>query len=126
MSKLLNVITDDYGIKWLNPPPLGGTNEGDIKTASVIAQTFAKMHHIRFHDELLDLINPILTIFKHESNWYPAEIHCDRITLLQHLDPAPLGGNQQQAINMAKAIALSRRADFLPSIGISLENNRHP
>lgn len=32
-----------------------------------------------------------------------------------------LGGNQQEATNMAHVIALSTEADCIPSIGISLE-----
>lgn len=94
--------------------------EVDIKVAQVAAKAFAETHKIAYENQLQDLSQPIITVIKHEERWFPAELHSDKLTLLKNLGPLDLGGNQHEAINMANVIAMSRGADSIPSIGISL------
>lgn len=94
--------------------------ETDLKTAQSTAQSFAAVKNVALYKGLLDLQKPIISVYKHNAAWYPAEFHSDKITLLKFLGPLPLGGSQQDAIYYGKNIALDRGVDFMPSIGLSI------
>lgn len=95
--------------------------ETDIKVAQATAILFAKTHNIPYDSDLREPDRPIITVLKREKKWFPAELHTNKITLLTNLGELNLGGKKQQAINMANVIAISKDADFIPSIGISLK-----
>lgn len=101
--------------------------ERDIKIAQATAKLFAETNSIPYDDTLLEPRQPIITVIKHGQDWFPAELHADKVSLLTSFGPLTsfgsmnLGGNQQEATNMANMIASSRRTECIPSIGISLE-----
>lgn len=94
--------------------------ESDIAVAQAAARVFAQSHHIPFHHQVLNLTKPIITVYKYNSNWYPAEFHSNKIRLITGIATVDFSGTQQQAINLARAVALSKSAPFIPSMGISL------
>ena len=94
--------------------------ETDIKVAQATAKLFAETNKIFYDDTLFELSQAIITVVKRQEKWFPAELHADRITVLTSFGPIDLGGSQQEAINMANIIALSRGAASIPSMGISL------
>ena len=96
--------------------------EEDIKVAQVAAKTFADSHHIPYEENILEMDRPLMTVLKIDADWYPAEFHPDKISLLTHYGNVKLGGTQSEAINMAQAIASRKKRDCIPSIGISMEN----
>jgi hypothetical protein len=93
----------------------------DIKIAQVVAKTFAEQNQIQFVPEPLNADRPLITIWKHDSKWYPAECHPRKLTLLQKFCDLDLGGTQEEAAHWADIIAISKNADFLPIIGISVD-----
>lgn len=97
--------------------------ERDFKVAQLAALTFANSHNIPVDLVLKDPHPALLTVLKHGNNWYPAEIHADKLLLLERLGKVELGATQSEAIKLAKVIALSRNADCIPSIGISMAKN---
>lgn len=98
--------------------------ETDKKIAKTTAILFAETHSIPYDDTLRELDRPLITVLKHGKDWYPAELHADKITLLTSFGPMNLGGNLQEATNKANVIALIRRYDCVPSIGISLDKSQ--
>lgn len=98
----------------------------DIKIALAAAKTFAEQNKIPFIALPLKADRPLITIWKHDSKWYPAECHPNKLTLLQKFLDIDLSGTQEDATHWAKIIALTKNADFLPIIGISVdkENKR--
>lgn len=94
--------------------------ESDIKVAQATAKLFAETNNILYDDTSFELSQPIITVMKDGEKWYPAELHPDRITLLLSFNSLDTGGGQQETINTANAIALSRNGDCFPSLGISL------
>ena len=98
--------------------------ETDIKIAQAAAESFAKTKNIPYEDTLLEANQPIITVLKHGQDWFPAELHADKITLLTNLGSLNLGGSQQGATNLADAIALSRGADCIPSIDLFRQSSR--
>lgn len=97
--------------------------ETDIKAAQATAKLFAETNSIPYDNTLLETNQPIITVLKHGQDWLPAELHADKVTLLTSFGPLNLGGSQQEAINLADVIALSRGLEHIPSIGIFLENS---
>jgi hypothetical protein len=97
--------------------------EKDIEVARLAAKTFANLHHILYEEHPLEFDRPVLTIMKDRSsgNWYPTELHPDKVSILTHCKFLDIGGTQNEAIQLTKAIALGTHRDFIPSIGISLD-----
>jgi len=95
--------------------------ELELRVAQAAAESFAATHNIHYDGDLKDLDKPLITVVKHMESWFPAELHPDGISMLEYLGKANLGSPEQEsAINLANAIALSRGGDCLPEIGISL------
>ena len=94
--------------------------ETDIKVARATAKLFAETNSIPYDSTLKELNQPIITVIKSGEDWFPAELHADKVTLLTKFGSMDLGGSQQEATNIANVIALSRGQDCIPSIGISL------
>lgn len=92
----------------------------DFKVAAAAAKAFAEEHVITYKEGLHEPDRPLITVIKDGDTWFPAELHPDRVRLLTKLGPVELGGTQEVAMNLARSIAISKRADFLPLIGISL------
>lgn len=88
----------------------------DLKIAQAVAQKFAEMNDIPYHGNLLERNDPIISVVQHESTWYPAELHPDKISLLMFLGPMPLGGTVEEAQNLARVIALSKQTACLPNM----------
>lgn len=99
--------------------------ETDKKIAKTTAKLFAETHSIPYDDTLRELDRPLITVLKHGKDWFPAELHADKVRLLTSIcGQMNLGGNQQEATNMANFIALISGADCVPSIGISLDKSQ--
>lgn len=96
--------------------------EKDMKVAEATAKLFAAARGIQYDDNLRVSNKPIYSIVKDGNNWYPIALYADKILLLANLGHINIGGNQEEATNMAAAIALSEGANFEPSIGISMSN----
>lgn len=94
--------------------------EIDIRIAQTTAIQFAASHDIPYSMTLLEADRPIISVVKEGDQWFPATINATSIKMLTAFGPLPLGGTQEQAINMAKAIAISQQTDFLPQIGITM------
>ena len=89
--------------------------------AQAKAKQFAEQQNIPIVQQLFDLDRPIITVIKKNQDWFPAELHRDRIRLINGIGGIYLGASQEEAINLAKAIALARGEPCIPSIGISLD-----
>lgn len=102
--------------------------ETDIKIAQEAALTFAQVHLISYQEKLLELEKPLITVIKHKDYWFPAQLYPGEIRLLERISfcffSLHLAGSQQRAIQIAKAIAWSKRGECNPSIGISLLENQ--
>ena len=92
-----------------------------MKAAQAAAQLFAKNNNIHYDDTLRELTTPVITVFKREKIWFPAELSPDKVRFLTKFEEMDLGGSQQEAIETAKLIALTHKVTFIPNIGISLD-----
>lgn len=95
--------------------------ETDIKVAQATAKLFAETNGIPYDNTFRGPNQPIITVLKHGQDWFPAMLHANKVTLFTSFGPLKLGGNQQEATNIANVIALSRGTDCIPSIGIFLD-----
>src|SRR5215203_4352517 len=57
--------------------------ENDLKITEFAARAFADQKQIPFLEGLFEPTQPILTIIKGKSKWYPAEMYPDNITFLR-------------------------------------------
>lgn len=90
--------------------------ESDIKIAQATAQSFSTTQNIPYDNSLRRLSKPIITVLKRGQNWFPAELHADRINFLQ----TDSDKTQRTVTALAYTIALNRNLACVPSIGISL------
>jgi hypothetical protein len=94
--------------------------ETDIKIAQATAQAFAATKNISYLGASRDIDQPIITVIKSGEEWFPAELHPDKVRVLEWLSNLYLGGSLQQASSFAAAIARCIDVNFAPSIGISM------
>lgn len=91
--------------------------ETDRSIAALTAATFANVKSIPFNNEPVQLIKPMVTILRSSGgDWYPAEIHPDKITFMKDY---PSNGSVE-AWKTANIIATQKGAFFVPTIGLSL------
>lgn len=101
--------------------------EIDITIAIIAAKNFAEEKNLTYIQDLLEPIQPIITVLKFEdSQWYPGAPLPNGIKLLKAFKSEKFGGSQEAAIKIAKWIAQTNSYDFVPSIGISLEDKWLP
>jgi hypothetical protein len=126
--KIANYYAAMY-VKGDNKKILSKQPETDLKIAQKSAETFAKENNISFFFESFILLdNPPITVYKHNGNWYPAELYPDRISIFTHLETQSLGGPEHRVHAAAKKIAWTKKADFFPKIGrtLSFHNTSKP
>ena len=97
----------------------------DLSAAKLAAIEFAIREKIPCDHEI-KVPDKIYTVWKSNGQWYPAEIHPDKIRLLT--GPAKsqeeiLGGSLEFATNIANALAGATLFDFIPELGIAASQN---
>ena len=105
-------------VKGENTTIISSQPETDIRMARIAGIRFARSQGIHYEAALKQLSQPMITVIKHGSDWFPAELHPHKVALLTKLGALNLGGSQERAIDFAKEIALHRESVCVPSIGI--------
>ncbi len=98
----------------------------ELRVAQVALRTFAEQLNLPVITTIGTMSKPIMTVIKRGEQWYPTELHSDRVTQLTHFGPMPLGGTEEQATCIAAVIALSRQSDFQPNWGKAININSDP
>ncbi len=97
--------------------------EKDLEVAQLAAKKFALDHQLTFDKEPCKLDKPIITVFKSNAIWYPARI-CDKAVYpLLRWGNMYLGGTQEKAIQLAKAIATAEQTICVPFLGNTLKKD---
>jgi len=101
--------------------PISDHPEIDLKVAQAAAESFAKANKIVYNPALKSLSKPIMTVIQRKGKWFPAELHPDKIRILQKCMGINAGSDKEAATAWAHLIACVQEWDCIPSIGISLE-----